>query len=270
MQYIERFAPRIITHVEEAHAVDCGLKLTPTYPAATIEVSAITGIVTLTASAPIFSAGDVGKVFRGGGGKGTVTTYTDATHIIVQLQRDLTLVIPEDADLTPLPLEEGEWTLDTPSTTVGGLFHLEGQEVSILQDGNVIDKQTVTDGAIAVQGDATRVTVGLPFTAKAKTLPFTLAQDVIENKRKRIMGVGARLHESRGLKVGGKLNKLYEYKERTSEIYSEPTNLISGMKNTLIKPEWTVDGAVYFVQENPLPASILGFVLSTEVGDDND
>jgi hypothetical protein len=270
VKYIERFAPRVITHVEEAFAVDCGLKLNATYPAAGVEMSGITGIIICTADAPVFSALDVGKVFRAGGCKGVVTVFTDTTHITVLLQRDVALLVPEDEDLTPLPAAQGTWTLDTPVSSVSGLWHLEGQRVSILQDGNVIPKQIVTGGRIILQGTATRVIVGLPFVAKAKTLPMSVERETIENRRKRIMGIGVRVHESRGLKAGGKYSKLYEVKERTSEIYSEPTNLISAMKNVLIQPQWNVDGSSVFVQDNPLPATILGFVTSTEVGDDPD
>jgi hypothetical protein len=42
------------------------------------------------------------------------------------------------------------------------------------------------------------------------------------------------------------------------------------MKNVLIQPQWNVDGSSVFVQDNPLPATILGFVTSAEVGDDPD
>jgi hypothetical protein len=270
-KFLERFAPRGITHVEEAHCVDCGLQLGATYPAASVQASAASGAVTFTASdGTPFTIDDVGKVLRVGGGKATITGYTDSTHITGTLIRPITVLVPEDPALTPLLAEEGDWTLDTPVASVGGLHHLEGETLKVLADGNVLPDKVVTDGVIELGVAATRVIAGLGFTCVAKTLPLNIASVVIEGRRKRVMGLGMRLHEARGLKSGTSRTKLYEMKERTTEAYGEPTNLISGFKTVLVQPRWDEDGSTYVVQDQPLPASILGIVTSMEVGDDPD
>lgn len=270
-KYFEAFATRIITDVESAHCVDSGLMLTANEPAADITISAATGTVVVTADAAVFAAGDVGKIFRGGGAKGVVTIFTDATHITVDLVNDVTYLVPEDDTDMPLPIVEGDWTLDAKVSTVGGLWHLIGKEVSILLDGNVMPKATVAaDGTLALGGSGSRVIVGLPFSCVAKTLPMIVPGAVVENRRKRVTGLGVRLHESRGLLHGTRRDKLYSMKERTVESYGEPTLLQTGMKNVLMMAEWKEDGNIYFVQEDPLPSSILGYVASTEIGDDPD
>lgn len=268
VQYVEQIASRSVGNVEDAHCADAGLSLGGVNPAAGLTISANTGTVVLTADAAIFSAGDVGKVWRGGGGKGLVTVFTDTTHLTVELVNDITAVVPQDPLNTVVPLLQGEWTLDTKVSSVTGLWHLEGQSVKLLVDGNVHGDKTVTAGTVTFDVPGTRAIIGLGFTAVAQTLPMTIQQATIEGRRKRVIGMAARLNESRGLKFGNRLNKLYEFRERTIEAYGEPTRLLSEMKSGLMQSQFTNDAQVYVVQDQPLPATLLGFVLSTEIGDD--
>jgi hypothetical protein len=47
-----------------------------------------------------------------------------------------------------------------------------------------------------------------------------------------------------------------------------PVDLFSGIRYQLIDPQWDDNGQTYFVQRNPLPATLLGIVFDMEVGDD--
>jgi hypothetical protein len=38
----------------------------------------------------------------------------------------------------------------------------------------------------------------------------------------------------------------------------------------VLDPEWAEDGALFFVQDYPLPATVLGVVFDTDIGDDPD
>lgn len=61
----------------------------------------------------------------------------------------------------------------SPATTISGLSHLIGQEVSILADGSAVDNQTVNgSGEIILAVPASIVTVGLPYTSTLKVLPL--------------------------------------------------------------------------------------------------
>ena len=80
--------------------------------------------------------------------------------------------------------------------------------------------------------------------------------------------MAARLNQARGLKYGNRLAKLYQFRERTAEAYGEPTALLSEMKTGQMQSQFTKDGQMYVVQDQPLPATLLGFVLQTEIGDD--
>lgn len=267
---LEKQAPREITHVEEYFGVDCGLALGVTYPNAVLDGSPATaGIMTFSTNADVFAPGDVGKVLRMGGGKLIVTTYTGPRVIEAEVVRPVEQNIAETLPLSPVTAQSGEWSLDTPVSTIGGLWHLEGETVTVLGDGNVLTPKVVVDGRITLETPCTRVAVGLSFQCVAQTLPLTTTQAVIEGRRKRIMGVIPRLNETRGLKAGRKLDNLYAMRERSVEDYGEPTMLQSGINKTiLVQPKWEREGQVYFVEDDPLPASLLGIVLTTEVGDD--
>lgn len=267
-KFFERMKDRRFSHIEEAFCVDCGLVLEATYPDARLFVTGSTGTVTCTASADVFSAGDVGKVLRVGGGKATVATYVGVREITATFVRDATAIIPGDTRL--FPAESGAWTLDTPVSTVTGLWHLEGETVKVLADGNVLSDRVVANGSVTLDSPATRVAVGFGYQCVAQTLP-TIANDApIEGRRKRIVGTAVRIHDTRGLKAGTRLDALYEMKERTDEPYGEPTRAQEGMKYLGVEPVWDDHGQLYYVQDYPLPATVLGYVLDVEVGDDPD
>jgi len=126
------------------------------------------------------------------------------------------------------------------------------------------------NGSITIDAAASKVLVGLGFTCTAQSLPLISRETIIEGHRKRIVGTAVRIHDTRGLKIGPALDDLQEMKDRTTEFYGEPTILQFGSKYQLIDTVWDEEGQTFFVQDSPLPATILGFVSDTELGDEND
>lgn len=151
---------------------------------------------------------------------------------------------------------------------MGGLYHLEGQTVKVLLDGNVIPDKVVTNGRVTFGTTGTRAVIGLGYQCLAQSLPLTIQQSTIEGRRKRPVGVAARINQSRGVKYGQTLDKLYTMRERTDEAYGEPTRLIDGTRTVLGMGTFDNDAQVYFIVDDPLPATILGYVADTEIGDD--
>lgn len=267
-KFFERLAPRSFEHVEDSWCVDCGLRRDMTYPAADLTISAASGSAAFTASASVFALSDVGKVIRAGGGKATITGYTSGTVVTANIVREITEIVQEDG--RPLPVVSGDWTMDSNVTELSGLWHLEGEVVQVLADGNVVVDLTVVDGAVTLPAGASNIVAGLKFTCIAQTLPPTMAEpNVIEGKRKSIVGSAVRVHDTRGLQVGATLSSLYPMKERTTEAYGEPTVLQRGFKHILIQSDWDDNGQTLYVQDQPLPATILGLVTDMEVGDDS-
>src|SRR5262249_6359839 len=133
---IERMHDRQFVYgAEDAFCVDCGLESSLPTPSANLSANASTGSTTFTADSPVFSSGDVGKVLRMQGGIATITAYVSNQIIVGTWTRTPNEIIPDDPNNTPVPANQGDWSLTQPSSVFFGLDHLEGQTVAILADG---------------------------------------------------------------------------------------------------------------------------------------
>ena len=263
MQYIERQTLRYTDTVDEMWAVDSGLATTLTKPAATLKPSAYTGTITITAGASVFSSGDVGKVLRVGGGRGTVATYVSATQLTVTLDRDIIQVSPERT--TPPTFASGEWSLDAKVSSVSGLWHLEGETVEVLGDGKVLSNATVSGGSITLSAASSYVVAGLPYTAHLKTLPLAVSDAPIEAEQKRPAAVSVRLWNSREVLVG-QGDKFYPLVDQRTTAYSAGTGFQNGLISKHITAAFDHEGAIEFKKSGPLHTTILGYVAEYEVG----
>lgn len=157
----------------------------------------------------------------------------------------------------------------SPTTTISGLWHLIGEEVSILADGAVQPRQTVAaDGTITLEQEASKVHIGLPYVCDVETLPLTVegAAAAGQAMMKNVNKAYVRLYRSSGIKVGPSLDKLTELKQRTNENYGTPPGLISGEFPLDLTPTWQRDGSVALRQENPLPVTLLSMALEVALG----
>jgi hypothetical protein len=268
-KYLERFTLRTFDMVEDLNCLDSALTLGVTTPGSRVVPEMLTDIIAvLRSTSAIFTADDVGKMFRGGGGRGEVITYVSPTEVNISLDRPFTRFVHGTDRIYDLKITE--WTLDTPVTQLSGLHHLEGEEVNALIDGNVFMNLTVTDGKLNFDEPFTRATVGLGFTCTGKALILNSPRAVIEDARKRLLAVGVWQNLSRGLRVGTKPTKMYELKERSNELMGAAQVLQTGLSFVSVDPIWEVEGTFYFKQENPLPVSLLGWIVDAEIGDDDD
>lgn len=267
-KFIERMDLRQFRNVEDAWCVDCGLSL---------EGTAQSGLITIYRDeddnyTAIRSSGSFtgteNRVLRVANGIFRVDTVTSSTEVELTMWAEPDNWVPQTERAFTFP--ETDWTLDTPVTEISGLWHLEGEEVSILGDGNVMPRQTVVDGAITLPNAVTRAIVGLPFTCRAKTLPLIVPDAGIEGKRKRVVAVMPRLINSRGLKMGEAYDRLYPMKERTTEIWGRPTALQDGVHHQSIGSTWDEEAFTYFQLDDPLPVTLLSLVQDVEVGDEPD
>lgn len=167
------------------------------------------------------------------------------------------------------PVNIKQWTLDIPTKVMTGLWHLEGETVSILGDGSVFPPQVVTNGRITLPEYVTRCHIGLAYTARAKTLPPTSSQGVIEGKRKTVNSIAVRLDKTRGVKSGRALDELYPMRERKNEVPGLPTEMINGIEHQIISTNWDDNGQTYMVQTDPLPVTILSVIQELDIGDDS-
>jgi hypothetical protein len=154
------------------------------------------------------------------------------------------------------------------TTTVGGLHHLEGLQVSILADGGVSPPQTVEDGSITLDAGASVVQVGLSYTADFQTMPLSLEMAGFgQGATKNVTQVHLRLHQAGGTKTGPSFDKLTEYAQRTmADDYGTPPELVTGMISVRTSPSWQQDGSICVRQSDPLPITIESITLETASG----
>lgn len=153
---------------------------------------------------------------------------------------------------------------------VGGLWHLEGETVGVLNDGNVEAEKTVTNGTITLANNGSLVHVGSPIRgADFRVLPLT-SRDVaaeMQTAEHLIPNVFTRVRDTRGLSVGTSQNDLTEFTTRNAEDWDEPTRLYTGDLDGAVAGEWQRFTNLLFRQTHPLPATILAVIPDVVVGE---
>ena len=146
------------------------------------------------------------------------------------------------------------------TSTISGLTWLEGEEVAILANGKVLPNQVVTDGKVSLSEPATLVHVGLPIEADLQTLPTVLSlQDGSYGMghMKNINEVWARVYKTSGFMAGPTFDSLTEFKQRTTENYGTPPELMDKEIALTTFANWSDTGAVCIRQAYPLPMTLV-------------
>lgn len=154
------------------------------------------------------------------------------------------------------------------TATISGLGHLEGREVTALADGNVVAGLTVTGGSVALPHPASKVHVGLPFSAMFENLPPAIQFDDAGSSRGRPHSVSAvriQMERTRGIKIAtqdGRANEIVQ----TGYDLSKPIPLWTGMHALTMPCDWNADGTVIVKQDYPLPMTILALSVELSIG----
>lgn len=157
------------------------------------------------------------------------------------------------------------WSWARP--TISGLTWLEGKTVSILADGAVQPQQVVTSGTVTIQHPCTLVTIGLPYAPKIDTLPLVMQIDGSGQGRvKNINKCWLRLYQSSSILAGPLGGAQAEYKQRTTEPYGAPPNLVTDEVEIVIPASWSTSGQVRITQTDPLPLTVVGLTVEAAIG----
>lgn len=152
-------------------------------------------------------------------------------------------------------------------STVSGLNHLEGEELDILANGNVVTGKTVTDGKVTLDEKASRVHLGKKMVSDVETLNVEAPEGTIQGKLTKISQVAVRVTRTRGLLIGPTSDKLVEMKWRKLENMDEPTAMLTGDNIQILPPTWRSNGRFFIRQNSPLPFTILALIPDLEVQD---
>jgi len=155
-----------------------------------------------------------------------------------------------------------------PTTSVTGLWHLEGETVSILADGAVAASAVVANGAVTIADAASVIHVGLPITADLQTLPLAIETPSAagQGTLKNVNEIWLRVVGSSLIFVGPSFDKLREYPQRTSESYGSPPALKTDEIHLVIDPKWRLSAELCVRQTAPLPITIASFTLGVAPG----
>lgn len=162
-----------------------------------------------------------------------------------------------------------------PVTTVSGLSHLNGMQVVALADGNVVRNLTVSGGSVTLPNPASKIHVGLPYTASLQTLNLDLGQvqglGTVQGRQKSVSEVTLRVIDTRGIFTGpyddqrdGK--NLTEYRQRTTEAWNEAVRLYTGDIKITPPWDWNTNGSMWVKQFDPLPMTILAIMPDVTIG----
>lgn len=181
--------------------------------------------------------------------------------------------IPEPRSLTYVDsavVYNGEGnTAGAAIKAVTNLHHLEGREVAIIADGNVLPNQVVTNGQVTLARSATYVVVGLPYTSEIHTLPVDTGNGTISAEKKRINSVTLRLDKTYGVEVSVNNETYFSQRSHLKEVNLDKLPLLSGDMFLQMLGHHDRSGIVYLRQTAPLPCEVLGVIPDVTVNDRN-
>ena len=176
------------------------------------------------------------------------------------------------------------WTVDcglqysgAPTTSFSGAQFLAGLTVTGLADGVAIPPFVMpTSGAFTLSLAASKVTIGLGFTADLQTLPLDMGDPTIQSKVKKINDVDVLVADTLGLNIGSSFNHLVPMKDfipgnvssmLTGQDTQVITDLVNGQGRAYLDATYTVPGQYCIRQSDPLPATILAVVPNITLSD---
>lgn len=150
------------------------------------------------------------------------------------------------------------YELDAPETVIQGLDHLEGETVNVLADG-YFATATVEGGAITLNEAASKVVIGLPYSAVVETLPLP------DEPKKKITGeIYVELVDSFDVWAGRREDELELIRTRAEGEIGPPI-LFSGLAEPA-RPDQVVDheAAIIVKQSSPYPFTLTGLYYGVE------
>lgn len=155
-----------------------------------------------------------------------------------------------------------------PISTVTGLAHLEGEEVWALVDGSSVGPFTVTAGQIVLGVEGSKISVGLPYTSRAVTMPVAgPGQDgTLFGRRVNVVAPYVDILASGPFQAGADGFRLYDQNMQDGgSLFTQPPELKTGFIRCDIEGSWTQgQGKIAVETAAPLPLLIRAISLQVE------
>lgn len=291
---VERMAPHFVADIEEAIVMDSAITIDGRNTDTTHTMTLTGGtnwdheeVLTLNTNLDVFLDGMVDNdIIQLNGTRPTIHPVTGKT-INVPVQVDLeiegfissTEVTVRPNVTVPVSLQgvaTDDWALAI--IQIDGLWHLEGEPVSVYSDGVVIgsaknknyDNFTVKNGLITLDYPRALNNIGRPITADMETLDIdTVNGQTMADKRKIVNNLTLYLEQSFGLWVGPKApsNDDNDAHERLRELRiggiadaDDPVTPVTGARDVVMSAEYSSGGRVFIRNTEPVPAAVLQVV----------
>lgn len=282
VKYIEKLVSRQFSDVKDLKIMDSHLSYDGrnTDAAHTMTLSEYnsggwdyTSKIVVTSSQAYFASSEVGNEIH--------LTDEDGNMIRVSLTEYVSsTVMRGNANKTvPESLRDeatSEWVRAVDS--LSGLWHLEGQNVSIFADAHVVANpnntayqvESVLNGEVQLAKCYGVIHIGLPITSDIQGLNIDSSQgETIADKEQIVNALNLFVQETRGLWAGSEpppdeatdfLGGLNEYKLRSYESYDSPVELKTEVIDVVIQSHWNSNGRVFVRQTDPIPCTILAML----------
>lgn len=288
-RYIERFASRDFTDISvDAIFMDSYLS----YDGRNWSVSAdkvvtfLTGIslslstaggwtiddvITVTATSALFSAGDVGNdfvlhVLDNDPFSETYLQSIESIAIRVTGFTSNTVVTGTPSKTVPTAFRSsGYLSWARAVDEIGGLGHLEGEDLSVFADGNVVSNPnnaayqtiTVAAGVATLDRPYSVIHAGLPFISDLRTLDLDIHGSQVRMAKQNVTHIGMFVESSRGIFVGPDESHLREVEPEPITDYGQPWPSMTKLIVVPIAATWDESGSVLVRQVDPLPLKIV-------------
>ena len=155
------------------------------------------------------------------------------------------------------------------TTTLSGLDHLEGETVQVLADGAVHPDRVVSAGSISLARSASKVSVGLPYVARVRTLDPEVQTQTgpSQGKVRRIERVTFRVVDTFNLKFGANGGALEIIPFRGSAMPMGQIDLYTGDKRVLVQHSPERQFELLVQSDTPHPCTILAIMYSMNVSE---
>jgi hypothetical protein len=157
-----------------------------------------------------------------------------------------------------------------PATVMGGLAYLEGLEVAILADGQVVPNQIVAQGKITLPHAASYVVAGRPYSGRLVSLRYDRDFDggASSGRKRRVAAIALDLFATAlGINVADGESTHTEVVLPTAGMNMNlPVPLFTGITDAVPLPgNWDKQGRFSVISDLPLPATVRGFTPTIQV-----
>lgn len=154
-----------------------------------------------------------------------------------------------------------------PASSFGGLSHLEGVEVGVLADGDVLPPRVVVGGRVTFPTPVTHAVIGLPVVAEMRTLPAAVGFPDGSLGQGRVYSINRawlRLHRSGVVWVGPDEATLKPLKR--DAMHGVVPVLFGGVEDAVVPGYWNNWGALVIRHTDPVPLTVVSVTVELSIG----